>query len=117
MRGLLAGGGSAGHIEPALAVADALRRADPDVEITCLGTERGLETRLIPLRGHPLELISAVPMPRTVTPKLLVVPGRLAGAVNTAAGVLDRTRAQVLIGFGGGGASPPPPAARARRGP
>ena len=63
MRVLLAGGGSAGHIEPALALADALRRAGPDVEITCLGTERGLETRLIPLRGYPLELIPAVPMP------------------------------------------------------
>jgi UDP-N-acetylglucosamine--N-acetylmuramyl-(pentapeptide) pyrophosphoryl-undecaprenol N-acetylglucosamine transferase len=115
MRVLLAGGGSAGHIEPALAVADALRRADPDAEITCLGTERGLETRLIPLRGYPLELIPAVPMPRTVTPKLLTVPGRLAGAINTAAGVLDRTRAQVVVGFGGYVATPAYLAARRRK--
>ena len=62
MRVLLAGGGSAGHIEPALALADALRRIDSGAEVTCLGTERGLETRLIPLRGYPLELIPAVPM-------------------------------------------------------
>jgi UDP-N-acetylglucosamine--N-acetylmuramyl-(pentapeptide) pyrophosphoryl-undecaprenol N-acetylglucosamine transferase len=115
MRVVLAGGGSAGHIEPALAVADALRRAGPDVEVTCLGTERGLETRLIPLRGYPLELIPAVPMPRTVTPKLLTVPGRLAGAINAAAGVLDRTRAQVLVGFGGYVATPAYLAARRRR--
>jgi UDP-N-acetylglucosamine--N-acetylmuramyl-(pentapeptide) pyrophosphoryl-undecaprenol N-acetylglucosamine transferase len=54
-------------------------------------------------------------MPRTVTPKLLVVPGRLAGAVNTAAGVLDRTRAQVLVGFGGYVATPAYLAARRRR--
>ncbi len=114
MRVLLAGGGSAGHIEPALALADALRRADPDVEVTCLGTERGLETRLIPLRGYPLELIPAVPMPRTVTPKLLTVPGRLAGAINAAAGALDRTRAQVLVGFGGYVATPAYLAARRR---
>jgi UDP-N-acetylglucosamine--N-acetylmuramyl-(pentapeptide) pyrophosphoryl-undecaprenol N-acetylglucosamine transferase len=115
MRVLLAGGGSAGHIEPALAVADALRRADPDVEVTCLGTERGLETRLIPLRGYPLELIPAVPMPRSVTPQLLTVPGRLAGAINAAAAVLDRTRAQVLVGFGGYVATPAYLAARRRR--
>jgi UDP-N-acetylglucosamine--N-acetylmuramyl-(pentapeptide) pyrophosphoryl-undecaprenol N-acetylglucosamine transferase len=115
MRVVLAGGGSAGHIEPALALADALRRADPDAEITCLGTERGLETRLIPLRGYPLELIPAVPMPRTVTPKLLTVPGRLAGAINTAAGVLDRTRAQVVVGFGGYVATPAYLAARRRK--
>ena len=40
---VIAGGGIGGHIEPALALADALRRADPDTAITCLGTERGLE--------------------------------------------------------------------------
>jgi UDP-N-acetylglucosamine--N-acetylmuramyl-(pentapeptide) pyrophosphoryl-undecaprenol N-acetylglucosamine transferase len=115
MKVLLAGGGSAGHIEPALALADALRRIDPGAEITCLGTERGLETRLIPLRGYPLELIPAVPMPRSVTPKLLTVPGRLAGAVNAAAAVLDRTGAQVLVGFGGYVATPAYLAARRRR--
>src|SRR5579863_9965414 len=106
MRVLLAGGGSAGHIEPALALADALRREDADIQVTCLGTERGLETRLIPLRGYPLELIPAVPMPRSVTSRLLTVPGRLAGAINAAAAVLDRTRADVLVGFGGYVATP-----------
>ena len=115
MRVLLAGGGSAGHIEPALALADALRRMDPGAEVTCLGTERGLETRLIPLRGYPLELIPAVPMPRTMTPALLTVPGRLAGAVNAAAAVLDQTRAQVLVGFGGYVATPAYLAARRRK--
>ena len=115
MKVMLAGGGSAGHIEPALALADALRRIDPGAEISCLGTERGLETRLIPLRGYPLELIPAVPMPRSVTPKLLTVPGRLAGAVSAAAAALDRTGAQVLIGFGGYVATPAYLAARRRR--
>jgi UDP-N-acetylglucosamine--N-acetylmuramyl-(pentapeptide) pyrophosphoryl-undecaprenol N-acetylglucosamine transferase len=114
MRVLLAGGGSAGHIEPALALADALRRIDPVTEVTCLGTERGLETRLIPLRGYPLELIPAVPMPRSATPRLLTVPGRLAGAVNAAAEALDRTRAEVLVGFGGYVATPAYLAARRR---
>jgi UDP-N-acetylglucosamine--N-acetylmuramyl-(pentapeptide) pyrophosphoryl-undecaprenol N-acetylglucosamine transferase len=114
MRVLLAGGGSAGHIEPALALADALRRIDHGAEVTCLGTERGLETRIIPLRGYPLELIPAVPMPRSVSPRLLTVPGRLAGAVNQAAEVLDRTRAEVLVGFGGYVATPAYLAARRR---
>lgn len=115
MRVLLAGGGSAGHIEPALALADALRRIDAGAEVTCLGTERGLETRLIPLRGYPLELIPAVPMPRSVTPRLLTVPGRLVGAVNAAAAAIDRTRAQVLVGFGGYVATPAYLAARRRK--
>src|ERR1700743_130955 len=114
MRVVLAGGGSAGPIEPALAVADALRRADPRVMILCLGTERGLESRLVPMRGYELAMIPAVPLPRSVTPRLLAVPGKLAGAVNAAAGVLDRMKADVLVGFGGYVATPGYLAARRR---
>jgi UDP-N-acetylglucosamine--N-acetylmuramyl-(pentapeptide) pyrophosphoryl-undecaprenol N-acetylglucosamine transferase len=106
MRVVLAGGGTAGHIEPALALADALRQADSGIEVTCLGTERGLETRLIPLRGYELALIPAVPLPRSVTPKLLAVPGRLAGAVHATGKILDRVHADVLVGFGGYVATP-----------
>ncbi len=106
MRVVLAGGGSAGHIEPALALADALREADKGIYVTCLGTERGLETRLVPLRGYDLELLPAVPLPRSVTPQLLTVPGRLAGAVHTTGKILDRLHADVLVGFGGYVATP-----------
>ena len=112
---VLAGGGTAGHIEPALAVADALRRADPRILLTCLGTERGLETRLVPLRGYDLALIPPVPLPRKPTADLLSVPGRLAHAVRTAGEVLDRTRAQVVVGFGGYVATPAYLAARRRQ--
>jgi len=106
MRVVLAGGGSAGHIEPALALADALRQADSSIQVTCLGTARGLETRLVPLRGYELELIPAVPLPRSVTPQLLTVPGRLAGAVHGVGSILDRLGADVLVGFGGYVATP-----------
>ena len=111
---VLAGGGTAGHIAPALALADALRRADPELGIVCLGTERGLETRLVPLRGYELALIPPVPLPRKPSAELLSVPGRLAQAVRTAGDVLDRTRAQVVVGFGGYVATPAYLAARQR---
>jgi UDP-N-acetylglucosamine--N-acetylmuramyl-(pentapeptide) pyrophosphoryl-undecaprenol N-acetylglucosamine transferase len=103
---VIAGGGTGGHIEPALALADALRRADPGTAITCLGTDRGLETRLVPLRGYDLALIPPVPLPRSLTPGLLSVPHRLVSAVGAAAAVLDRVRADVLVGFGGYVATP-----------
>jgi UDP-N-acetylglucosamine--N-acetylmuramyl-(pentapeptide) pyrophosphoryl-undecaprenol N-acetylglucosamine transferase len=106
MRVVLAGGGSAGHIEPALALADALREADSGIAVTFLGTQRGLETRLVPLRGYDLELIAAVPLPRSVTPALLTVPGRLAGAVHDTGKILDQLHADVLVGFGGYVATP-----------
>lgn len=114
MNVVLAGGGTGGHIEPALALADALHREDPSVGITCLGTEKGLETRVIPARGYELALIPAVPLPRSLTPRLLTVPGRLAGAVNQAVNVLDRVRADVVVGFGGYVATPAYLAARRR---
>jgi UDP-N-acetylglucosamine--N-acetylmuramyl-(pentapeptide) pyrophosphoryl-undecaprenol N-acetylglucosamine transferase len=109
---VLAGGGTAGHIEPALALADALRRADPRIQITCLGTERGLETRLVPLRGYDLALIPAVPLPRSLDSRLLSVPGRLRAAVGAAADVLDDVGAEVVVGFGGYVATPAYLAAR-----
>lgn len=114
MRVVLAGGGAAGHIEPALALADALRHLDRSVGITCMGTERGLESRLVPARGYELELVPAVPLPRAITPSLLTVPGRLAGAINAAVGILDRVRADVLVGFGGYVATPAYLAAKRR---
>src|SRR4051794_37462391 len=115
MRILLAGGGTAGHTSPLLATADALRRQEPAVEITCLGTPRGLETRVVPEAGYPLELISPVPLPRRPSVDLLRVPGRLRQAVREARAVLERVRPDVLVGYGGyvsGPAHPPAPRAR-----
>jgi UDP-N-acetylglucosamine--N-acetylmuramyl-(pentapeptide) pyrophosphoryl-undecaprenol N-acetylglucosamine transferase len=111
---MLAGGGTAGHIEPALALADALRRADQRIIVTCLGTERGLEARLVPNRGYDLALIPAVPLPRSITPQLLSVPGRLADAIGAAAAALDQCESEVLVGFGGYVATPAYLAARRR---
>lgn len=101
MNVVLAGGGTAGHIEPALAVGDALRRLDSGVRITALGTARGLESTLVPGRGYDLELIPAVPMPRKPTADLVRLPGRLLAAVRRTRAILDRVHADVVVGFGG----------------
>jgi UDP-N-acetylglucosamine--N-acetylmuramyl-(pentapeptide) pyrophosphoryl-undecaprenol N-acetylglucosamine transferase len=98
---VLAGGGSAGHVEPALALADALVRHDPATDVTALGTERGLETRLVPARGYELELIPAVPVPRRPSVDLLTLPARVRQAVRAVEAVLDNRKADVLVGFGG----------------
>nr|WP_206037943.1 undecaprenyldiphospho-muramoylpentapeptide beta-N-acetylglucosaminyltransferase [Rhodococcus sp. HNM0569] len=98
---IVAGGGTAGHIEPAMAVADAVREVDPTATVTALGTERGLETTLVPERGYPLELIPPVPLPRKLTADLLRLPGRLRASVRRTREVLDATDADVVVGFGG----------------
>ncbi len=115
MRVLLAGGGTAGHTSPLLATADALRRLDDDVTITCLGTPRGLETRVVPEAGYPLELIAPVPLPRRPNADFFRVPGRLRGAVNETLAILDRVRPDVVVGYGGYVSMPAYVAARRRR--
>ncbi|MCO5988478.1 UDP-N-acetylglucosamine--N-acetylmuramyl-(pentapeptide) pyrophosphoryl-undecaprenol N-acetylglucosamine transferase [Actinoallomurus spadix] len=81
--------------------ADALRRLEPTAEITALGTVRGLDTTLIPARGYPLELIPPAPLPRKLNRALLQTPGRLRDSVRAAEAVLDRVRAEIVVGFGG----------------
>ena len=115
---VLAGGGTGGHIEPMLALADALRRrAERDgreLRITCLGTARGMETRLVPARGYDLRLIPPVPLPRRLTVDLLRVPGRVRRAVGETRALLTELGADVVVGFGGYVALPAYLAARAR---
>lgn len=105
-RVVLAGGGTAGHTSPLIATAQRLADLDPAAELVAVGTERGLETTVVPAAGLPLELIPPVPMPRRPTPALLAVPARLVGAVRAARRILRRHRAQVVVGFGGYVSSP-----------
>ncbi|MFD2092245.1 undecaprenyldiphospho-muramoylpentapeptide beta-N-acetylglucosaminyltransferase [Blastococcus deserti] len=84
-----------------LALADALRRRDGGLRITCLGTARGMETRLVPARGYDLRLIPPVPLPRKPTVDLLRVPGRVRRAVAETRAILEELSADVVVGFGG----------------
>lgn len=97
---VVAGGGTAGHIEPALAVGEVLRDAH-GANVVALGTERGLETSIVPARGFELKLIDPVPIPRGKPLKLLTVPGKLAKSVNQTRKVLKDTGAQAVFGTGG----------------
>ena len=115
MKALLAGGGTAGHTSPLLATADALRRLDPSVEVTALGTPKGLETRVVPEAGYPLELIPPVPLPRRPNGDLVRLPGRLRTTVREALEVVDRLRPDVVVGFGGYVSVPAYLVARRRR--
>ncbi|MGD9620916.1 MAG: undecaprenyldiphospho-muramoylpentapeptide beta-N-acetylglucosaminyltransferase [Mycolicibacterium sp.] len=112
---VLAGGGTAGHVEPAMAVADALTAIDPGVRITALGTERGLETRLVPERGYHLELITPVPLPRRLSIDLLRLADRVPRSMRQARAILDDVGADVVVGFGGYVALPAYLAARGSR--
>jgi UDP-N-acetylglucosamine--N-acetylmuramyl-(pentapeptide) pyrophosphoryl-undecaprenol N-acetylglucosamine transferase len=112
---VLAGGGTAGHISPLLAIAAALRDARPDVRLLAVGTPSGMETRLVPAAGLELATIDRVPFPRRPSLDLLRLPGRLAAAVKQAGKILDDAHADVLVGVGGYVCTPLYLAARRRR--
>lgn len=100
MKIVVAGGGTAGHIEPALAVAEVLRDVH-GAEVSALGTEKGLETTIVPARGFTLHLVDPVPIPRKQPLKLLGVPAKLIRSVNQTRKVLKDTGAQAVFGTGG----------------
>jgi undecaprenyldiphospho-muramoylpentapeptide beta-N-acetylglucosaminyltransferase len=112
---LLAGGGTAGHVNPLLALAAELRHRDPATEVTVLGTESGLEARLVPAAGYPLAVIPRVPLPRRPSREAFRLPGKLLAAVRAAERAIETSRADVVVGFGGYVATPAYLAARRRR--
>ena len=86
----------------------------PDAVVTALGTEKGLDTRLIPARGYPLELIPPVPLPRKPSGDLLRLPGKVWSAVSAVRECCAEVDADVVVGFGGYVALPAYLAARGR---
>ncbi len=96
---LLAGGGTAGHVEPAIAVARAFRQKYPDAEIEFVGTPKGLENILVPASGFKLRHIPKVAISRKVSPSLLLAPFQLIRA--TAISIKVLRDVDCVIGFGG----------------
>lgn len=102
---VIAGGGTAGHIEPALAVGEALRDRH-GARLTALGTSRGLERDIIPGRGVDLRLITPVPVPRKLNGDLLKLPFNVAKSFRQTRQVLKDVDADVVFGTGGYVAAP-----------
>jgi UDP-N-acetylglucosamine--N-acetylmuramyl-(pentapeptide) pyrophosphoryl-undecaprenol N-acetylglucosamine transferase len=112
---VLAGGGTAGHISPLLAIANAVRALEPAAAVVAVGTAAGMETRLVPAAGYELETIERVPLPRRPSLDLARLPLRFLRAVRQAGEILDRNDADVLVGVGGYVCTPMYLAARRRR--
>ena len=106
LRVLIAGGGTGGHIIPALAIADALQSGPGGANILFLGTPRGLESKLVPQAGYPLELIQVGQLKNvsllTRARTLLDLPR----AVLRARTLLRTFRPHVVVGVGGYASGP-----------
>lgn len=106
MRVVIAGGGTGGHLMPALAIAAALRELRPDVEPVLVGARRGIEATLLPQRPYRFHLLSAEPLYRGAwwrNARWLVAGWRLPAQCRR---VLAVERPAVLVGTGGYAAAP-----------
>ena len=113
MKIVFAGGGTAGHIEPALAVARTWHGRRPNDQLLFLGTKSGLENQLVPAAGFQVAHIPKVVIPRKISLSLFVAPTTLTQSFLEARAALSG--ADLLIGFGGYVSGPAYLAARSLR--
>lgn len=105
MKLYITGGGTGGHVTPGLAIARYFEHKHPDTVIRFAGSERGIENKLVPREGYPLDAIEIIGLSRSLSPKGLahnVKAAKLAvGAVSKAKKLLQKARPDCVIGCGG----------------
>lgn len=101
MKVLLAGGGTGGHIYPALTIARGLQARVPDCEILFIGTRQGLERDIIPKEGFPFHTIDIQGMPRKLSWDILLTIGKLFKALEQSRRILRTFRPDIVVGTGG----------------
>ena len=109
---LLAGGGTAGHVNPLLTVATSLIRRSSSDKVIALGTREGLESRLVPAAGIELLIIQKLPFPRRPGIWALVFPFKFFSAVSTIRRYIREHSINIVVGFGGYVSAPAYVAAR-----
>jgi UDP-N-acetylglucosamine--N-acetylmuramyl-(pentapeptide) pyrophosphoryl-undecaprenol N-acetylglucosamine transferase len=96
---IFAGGGTAGHVEPALSVAQQWKKEHPGDKCIFIGTNSGLETSLVPAAGFDLRSINKVALARKFSPSVILLPLQLFKAVMQARLIIKGS--DLLVGFGG----------------
>ena len=112
MRIVLAAGGSAGHVYPAINTAQAILDLDPSSSVTIMGTDRGLDTTLVPPTGLALELLPSAPFPRKLNGQALAFGPKFIKSIQLARKFMKGNGTEVVIGFGGYASAPAYLAAR-----
>jgi UDP-N-acetylglucosamine--N-acetylmuramyl-(pentapeptide) pyrophosphoryl-undecaprenol N-acetylglucosamine transferase len=102
---LIAGGGTGGHVFPGLAVADALKKLSP-VRVVFVGAPRGLESRIVPMRGYPLELLDVEPMKGGGPARAARGAAVAAKATLKARALVSRYKPRAILSVGGYAAGP-----------
>jgi UDP-N-acetylglucosamine--N-acetylmuramyl-(pentapeptide) pyrophosphoryl-undecaprenol N-acetylglucosamine transferase len=98
---VIAGGGTGGHIYPALTIADAIKKQEPEAEITFVGTRKGLEKDIVPRYGYPLEFIRVAGFDRHLGLGTLKSAGELLLGMGDAYSLINRINPELVVGTGG----------------
>jgi len=103
---LIAGGGTGGHLFPGLALAEEVKTRHPRNDVLFVGTPRGLETRIVPRNGFPLELVDVGPLKRQGALGTLRGLGRVPRALWQSRRILRKFDPDVVVGVGGYASGP-----------
>src|SRR5260221_12706791 len=114
MKLLIAGGGTGGHLYPALAVARAFRAEEPEGPVLLVGRSGGPEERLVPAAGFELATVNGRGLDRDAVWKNLALPAIIPASLRAGLRIVDRFRPDVVLGMGGYVMAPAVAAARLR---
>ncbi len=101
MKAILCGGGTSGHVNPALNIADALKKRFPDIEIMFIGTKRGIESTLVPKNGYPIQYVEVSGFSRKLTLKNIKSAYHAFTSVFEAKRIIKKFAPDIVIGTGG----------------
>ena len=101
MKAIMTGGGTGGHIYPAIAIADEIKSRHPDAEIMFVGTERGMEKDIVPKAGYPIKFITVSGLNRKNPIKLIKTLKDLNHGLHEAKQIIKEFKPDLVIGTGG----------------
>lgn len=101
MRYIISGGGTGGHIYPALAIANEIKRLDKDADILYVGTKNGLESELVPKAGFNFKTVRVMGLPRKVNKEFFVAIKELILGLKDANSIVRNFKPDIVIGTGG----------------
>jgi UDP-N-acetylglucosamine--N-acetylmuramyl-(pentapeptide) pyrophosphoryl-undecaprenol N-acetylglucosamine transferase len=101
MRVIISGGGTGGHIYPALAIANELERLVPGTQILFVGTEEGLEADIVPKEGYPFTTVSVAGLERRLSWQNVLTLGRTISGLWQSRAIIHEFQPDIVIGTGG----------------
>ena len=103
---IISGGGTGGHIFPALSIADGIRKLDPEAEILFVGAEGKMEMERVPAAGYPIEGLPVAGLQRKLSLANLALPFKLWKSLRRARQILRNFQPDVVVGVGGYASAP-----------